>query len=206
MPRHNNAIQRQHLRKHPRPLIRTFFNQPAKKLQRLQKRQERAAQIYPRPLNNLKPIVHKPTQRYSSQIRLGKGFTLEEIKAVGLNKLFARSIGINVDTRRTNKSNESLQRNIQRLKEYLDKLVLLPRKEGEPKKGGYGKLNDVAETTTTVQNTDRVILPIKQKSFCTKSKKITKEMNSFNPREKLGLEKMLHKKQNKAGSKKEEEN
>lgn len=85
-------------------------------------------------------------------------------------------------------------------------MVLLPRKEGEPKKGGYGKLNDVAETTTTVQNTDRVILPIKQKSFCTKSKKITKEMNSFNPREKLGLEKMLHKKQNKAGSKKEEEN
>lgn len=150
MPRHNNAIQRPHLRKHPRPLIRTFFNQPAKKLQRLQKRQEKAASIFPRPLNHLKPIVHKPTQRYSSQIRLGKGFTLEEIKAVGLNKLFARSIGIDVDTRRTNKSNESLQRNIQRLKEYLDKLVILPRKVSEPKKGGYGKLNDFTESPVAI--------------------------------------------------------
>ena len=83
---------------------------------------------------------------------------------------------------------------------------MLPKKEGEPKKGGYGKLNDITETTTTVQNTDRVILPIKKRSFCTKSKKITKEMNSFNPREKLGLEKMLHKKHNKLGAKKEEEN
>ena len=206
MPRHNVAIQRPQFRKHPRPLIRTFFNQPAQKFKRLQKRQERARQIYPRPLNNLKPIVHKPTQRYSSQIRLGRGFSLQEIKAVGLNKLFARSIGINVDTRRTNKSNESLQKNIQRLKEYLDKLVLLPRKEGESKKAGYGKLADVKESVTVVQNTDRVILPIKKRIITEKSKKITKEMNKFNPKEKLGLEKMLKKKSNKQGAKKEEEN
>lgn len=206
MPRHNNAIQRPHLRKHPRPLIRTFFNQPAKKLQRLQKRQQRAAEIYPRPLNKLKPIVHKPTQRYSSQVRLGRGFTLEEIKAVGLSKLFARSVGINVDTRRTNKSNESLQKNIQRLKEYLDKLVLLPRKTGNPKKGGYLKLNEELNSVTVVQNTDRVILPLKKKRFSEKSKKITKDMTHFNPKEKLGLEKMLKKKHNKKGAKKEEEN
>lgn len=193
MPRHNNAIQRPHLRKHPRPLIRTFFNQPAQKLKRLQKRQQKAAQSYPRPLNKLKPIVHKPTQRYSSQVRLGKGFTLEEIKAVGLNKHFARSVGINVDTRRTNKSNESLQKNILRLKEYISKLVLLPRKEGEPKKGGYGKLNDTVESVTVVQNQDRVILPIKKSQFAQKSKKITKEMNQFNPKAKLGLDKMLKK-------------
>ena len=131
---------------------------------------------------------------------------MQEIKAVGLNKHFARSIGIDVDTRRTNKSNESLQRNIQRLKEYLDKLVLLPKKEGEPKKGGYGKLNDCVESVTTVQNTDRVILPLKKGPVAQKSKKISKEMNAFNPREKLGLEKMLHKKHNRTATKKEEEN
>jgi large subunit ribosomal protein L13e len=125
---------------------------------------------------------------------------------VGLNKHFARSVGITVDTRRTNKSNESLQKNILRLKEYLGKLVLLPRKEGQPKKGGYGKLNDFVESTTVVQNQDRVVLPLKKAHCAQKSKKITKEMNQFNPKAKLGLEKMLKKQHNKKSALKEEEN
>jgi large subunit ribosomal protein L13e len=40
---------------------------------------------------------------------------------------FARTIGISVDPRRQNKSIEARQENIQRVKEYMSKLVLFPR-------------------------------------------------------------------------------
>lgn len=53
----------------------------------------------------------------------------------GINKRFARTIGISVDPRRRNKSTESLQANVQRLKEYRSKLILFPRKPSAPKKG-----------------------------------------------------------------------
>ena len=111
MPKHNNAIQRPHMRKDWASMVRTFFNQPAQKKRRLQKRREKATQVYPRPLKSLRPIVNKPTQRYSGQQRLGRGFTLAELAVVKLNPRFAKTIGISVDTRRTNKSNELLQLN-----------------------------------------------------------------------------------------------
>lgn len=197
MPKHNNAIQRPHLRKHIRPLIRTFFDQAGQKKRRLQKRQQKASAIFPRPLSKLRPLVHKPTQRYSAQIRQGRGFTLEELKAVGLNKRYARTIGITVDTRRTNKSNESLQRNIQRLKEYVDKLIVLPKGQ-KVLKGGYGRLADSTETVDKcVQNTEKTVLPINVDCIAQKTKKITKEMNQFRPKGRLALEKMLKKQSNK---------
>lgn len=40
-----------------------------------------------------------------------------------------------MDPRRRNKSTESLQANVQRLKEYRSKLILFPRKPSAPKKG-----------------------------------------------------------------------
>lgn len=40
-----------------------------------------------------------------------------------------------MDHRRRNKSLESLQANVQRLKEYRSKLILFPRKMNKPKKG-----------------------------------------------------------------------
>lgn len=48
------------------------------------------------------------------------------LQGAGLNAGFARSIGISVDHRRRNKSVESLQQNVQRLKEYRSKLILFP--------------------------------------------------------------------------------
>lgn len=74
-------------------------------------------------------MVHCPTFRYHTKVRAGKGFTLAELKASGLNKRFARTIGIAVDPRRRNKSVESLQTNAQRLKEYKSKLILFPLNE-----------------------------------------------------------------------------
>ena len=57
------------------------------------------------------------------------------MQAAGLNKRVARTIGIAVDYRRRNKSVESLQQNVQRIKEYRAKMILFPRKLSAPKKG-----------------------------------------------------------------------
>merc|ERR1711981_1203674 len=56
----------------------------------------------------------------------------------------AKQIGICVDTRRRNKSQENLQRNVQRLKAYRQKLVII-------KKG---------QTCDVAQNTDRKVMPV----------------------------------------------
>merc|ERR1712098_789719 len=60
---------------------------------------------------------------------------LDELKAAGINKKGARTVGISVDFRRRNMSMESMQENVQRLKEYQSKLIVFPRKEGQAKKG-----------------------------------------------------------------------
>jgi len=90
-------------------------------------RVKRAKKLFPRPVNKLKPAVHCCTVRYNSRLRLGRGFTLDELRAAGIHKREAPTIGIAVDYRRRNHSEESLNRNVQRLKEYKSKLVLFPR-------------------------------------------------------------------------------
>ena len=47
----------------------------------------------------------------------------------------AQTIGISVDHRRKNRSLESLQKNVQRLKEYNSKLILFPINGKKPRKG-----------------------------------------------------------------------
>ena len=190
MPKHNNALQRPHLRKDWRRHVKTWFNQPARKNRRLQKRREKAARIYPKPLHKLRPIVHKPTARYSGQTRVGRGFTLEELKAANILPQFAKSIGIAVDERRSNKSVELLQMNTNRLKAYVEKLVLLPRKEGKPKKGIKGTLNDATKVDNQVQNTHKDVLPLPEGRKNQKPVKITKEMNDFRAHSQIRLERM----------------
>ena len=75
--------------------------------------------MFPRPLEKLRPIVHCQTVRYNRKLRQGRGFTLEEIKGANLGVAFAQSIGIAVDHRRRNKSQEELELNTRRLKAYL---------------------------------------------------------------------------------------
>ena len=56
-------------------------------------------------------------------------------QAAGIYKKQALTIGIAVDHRRRNRSMESLQQNVQRLKEYKSKLILFPKKQSKPAKG-----------------------------------------------------------------------
>lgn len=143
MVKHNNVIPNVHLRKHWQTNVRVWFNQAARKKARLQARRAKAAAIAPRPLDKLRPVVHCTTIRYNHRTRNGRGFTLQEIKAAGLGVKFARSIGISVDHRRKNRSQESLDLNKKRLAKYVETLVLFPRNEKAPvTKAKSGILND----------------------------------------------------------------
>ncbi|CAN1271510.1 60S ribosomal protein L13-1 [Linum perenne] len=92
-------------------------------------RQTKAVKIFPRPIAGpLRPVVHGQTRRYNMKLKAGRGFTLEELKAAGIPKKLAPTIGIAVDHRRKNRSLEGLQVNAQRLKTYKAKLVIFPRR------------------------------------------------------------------------------
>ena len=49
---------------------------------------------------NFEPFSDSFASEYNVKQRAGRGFTLEEVKAAGLSKKFARTIGIAVDHRR----------------------------------------------------------------------------------------------------------
>merc|ERR1712222_216522 len=131
----NNIVPNQHFHKDWQNYVKTWFNQPARKIRRRQDRVAKAAKVAPRPIGKLRPVVSCPTYKYNIKQRAGRGFTLEEIKAAGLSKKFARTIGIAVDHRRRNKSVESLQLNTQRLKEFKSKMILFPINAKKPRKG-----------------------------------------------------------------------
>lgn len=125
--------------------MKTFFDQPAKKKKRYLRRKEKAARLAPRPADFLRPAVSCMSIRYNMKIRKGRGFTSAELKAVGLSSRTARTIGISVDLRRKNKSEESFDRNVARLKEYMSKVVILSKNEITKRKGdaSYGLENSV---------------------------------------------------------------
>merc|ERR1711904_207968 len=181
MPKHNNALHNVHLRKHWQKWVRTNYNQPMRKLRRLKVRKAKAERVFPRPIDALRPVVRACTRRYNRRVRSGKGFTLEELANAKISPKFARTIGIAVDHRRTNRSTESLQLNVARLKAYREKLVLLPRRANKPKKGTAGKLNDTpnVEAANQEQRNFNSVLPVVQPKKREKGKKISSEMKSL---------------------------
>merc|ERR1712070_146608 len=112
---------------------------------------------------------------YNTRVRAGRGFTLDELKAAKINKKVAATIGIAVDHRRTNKSEEGLQANVQRLKLYKSKLVIFPRGTKQ-KKGDSSK----AACQAVAQVTAKMTLPIEQPTFRNKARKITKAETEAN--------------------------
>ena len=135
MVKHNNIIPNVHLRKHWQGRVHTHHDQPALKKKRYERRVAKATRMFPRPIQKLRPIVSSMTRRYAGKVRYGRGFTLQELKAVKLSARFARTVGISVDHRRTNTSEEQLQLNVDRLNTYKSKLILWPRVADKPKKG-----------------------------------------------------------------------
>ena len=158
MPKHNNAIPRNHFHKHWNPEssqkghIKTFFQQAKQKKARRVRRAAKAKAVFPRPVQALRPQVQCCTQRFNMKVRSGKGFTLDECKAAGVSPKFARTVGVAVDQRRKNHSEESLTVNSNRLKEYISKLVLYPLAGG--KKSSITTVKpDASKIASVQQNT-----------------------------------------------------
>ena len=101
-------------------------------------------------------------------------FSLEELKVAGIHKKVAQNTGISIDWRKRNKSTESLQGNVQRLKEYNSKLILFPRKPLAPKKGD----SSVEELILAIQLTGPV-MPIQNVYKKEKALVITEEEKNF---------------------------
>merc|ERR1739849_20733 len=155
--------------------VKTWFNQPARKIRRRQNRIAKAAKVAPRPIGKLRPVVSCPTYKYNLKQRAGRGFTLEEIKAAGLSKKFARTWGIAVDHRRRNKSVESLQLNTQRLKEFKSKMILFPINAKKPRKGDA----TADEMSKAVQLAGPKVMAPKAVTKSPRAMAITADMQAF---------------------------
>ena len=110
MVRHNNIIPNQHFHKDWDKRVKTWFNQPAQKVRR-DKRKLKAAEAAPAPVSGaLRPVVRCPTRKYNTKVKLG-GFSLPSLRLQDQPKT-AATIGISVDHRRTNKSEEAMNINV----------------------------------------------------------------------------------------------
>ena len=174
-PKRNNMIPNGHFHKDWQRRVKSWFNQPARKYRRRISRLKKAQAVAPRPVQGLlRPVVRCPSVRYNKKLRLGRGFTIEELNAAGIGKKFARTIGVSVDHRRQNKSVESLQQNVQRLKEYKSRLILFPKKLSKPRKG-----DSSAEELKIAAQLRGTIMPIKVKQPKDKARAITEEEKKF---------------------------
>lgn len=113
----------------------------------------------------MRPAVRGQTNKYNRKIKLGRGFTLRELRTAGITStLYARSIGIAIDTRRKDTSQETLNTNVNRLKDYLNRIILYPRG------GAYDKKAIIKEATkerlsapeAKFQNTTKTVIPLPQ--------------------------------------------
>merc|ERR550532_289854 len=166
--KHNQQLCNAHFRKDWKKHIQTWFDQPANKQRRRNNRIAKAKKVAPRPVNLLRPAVRCPTVKYNMRVRAGRGFTLAELKKAKISVKFARGLGVAVDRRRTNRSEESFQANVQRLKLYKSKLVVFPRKT--TRKRGDSSAEKCADA---VQVLTKMTLPIEQDGGRIKARKIT---------------------------------
>ncbi|KAH9004132.1 60S ribosomal protein L13 [Lactarius hatsudake] len=169
----NNVLHANHFRKDWQRHVRTWFDQPGRKLRRRNARKAKTAALGVRPLTLLRPAVRGQTVRYNTKLRVGRGFTLGELKEAGVSRKTALGLGIVVDHRRRNLSVEGKAINVERLKAYKERLVVFPRKTGKPKKSDSSP-EDLTTPTT------RQTLPLPPPFVPEQPRKISQEERAFN--------------------------
>ncbi|KAJ8459426.1 hypothetical protein OPV22_032352 [Ensete ventricosum] len=127
--------------------------------------------------------THCSTEESCEKFPMQGFFTLEELKAAGIQKKLAPSIGIVVDHRRKNRSLEGLQANVQRLKTFKAKLVIFPRRACKVKAG-----NSAPEELATATQVQGPYMPIAHEKPLVELVKVTDEMKSFKAYATLGVE------------------
>ncbi|KAK6141899.1 hypothetical protein DH2020_024361 [Rehmannia glutinosa] len=163
---------------------RTLEIAPARKTRRRVARQKKVVKIFPRPTAGpFRSIVPRKTLKYNMKVRAGRRFSLEELKAAGIPKKLAPTIGISVDHRRRNHSLEGFQTNVQRLKTYKANVVVFPRRAHEFKAG-----DSTPEELATATQVVGPYLPIVREKPTVELVKVTGEMKSFKAYDNLRLE------------------
>jgi large subunit ribosomal protein L13e len=180
MVRHNNMIHNVHLKFDWQNKVKTWYNQPGRKHRRRVLRQKKAALKNPNPIYKLRPVVRGQTNKYNTKIKLGKGFTVKELKEAGIRGLsYARSLGIAVDLRRKDTSKETLDLNAGRIKEYLSRMILYPRKENKPEKKPQvpeASADKLKSPEATIQNTLKGVIELPKKDVAYSFETITEDM------------------------------
>jgi len=188
MVKHNNVIPNGHFKKKWQFRVKTWFNQPARKLRRRNARAEKARAVFPRPAAGpLRPIVRGQTIKYNSKQKLGRGFSLEELKEAGIPRKLAPTIGIAVDHRRKNRSLESLQENVNRLKAYKSNLLIFPRHRNVKKPKAMDASPEEAKTAVQAEG---VLLPITKAAHVVEKIAITADLKAAPAYSKLRIERM----------------
>ena len=182
MVRHNNVVPNVHLKKDWQEKVKTWFNQPGRKHRRRVQRQLKAKRLAPNPTHKLRPVVRGQTNKYNNKVRLGRGFTVEELKKGGINSVdVARSLGIAIDFRRKDTSNETLTTNSNRIRTYIGKMILYPRKKAD-KKPPFKEATEeqLKAPEAKEQNTTKYIIPLPKEELVFSFGPITKEMKETN--------------------------
>jgi large subunit ribosomal protein L13e len=164
--------------------VKTWYNQPGRKKRRRLLRRNKARLVAPNPTHKLRPVVRGQTNKYNTKIKLGRGFTEKELKEAGIKGLaYARSLGIAVDLRRKDTSKETLDLNAGRIKEYLSRMILFPRKEGKTEKKPQvpeATGDKLKSAEATVQNTLKGVIELPKKEIGYSFAPITDEMKKKN--------------------------
>ena len=184
MVRHNNMIHNVHLKFDWQNKVKTWYNQPGRKHRRRVLRQKKAKLIAPNPTHKLRPVVRGQTNKYNTKIKLGRGFTPKELKEAGIKGLsYARSLGIAIDLRRKDTSKETLDLNSNRIKEYISRMILYPRKEQKPEKKPQVKeatAEKLKSPEAKVQNIIKGVIELPKKEIGYSFEPITEEMKKKN--------------------------
>ena len=184
MVRHNNMLHNVHLKFDWADKVKTWYNQPGRKHRRRVLRKRKANLQAPNPTHKLRPIVRGQTNKYNTKIKLGRGFTVKELKEAGIRGLsYARSLGIAIDLRRKDTSKETLDLNAGRIKEYLSRMILYPRKENKPEKKPQvpeATADKLKSAQAGVQNTLKGVIELPKKEVGYSFEAITDEMKKKN--------------------------
>ena len=184
MVRHNNMLHNVHLKFDWADKVKTWYNQPGRKHRRRVLRKRKANLQAPNPTHKLRPIVRGQTNKYNTKIKLGRCFTVKELKEAGIRGLsYARSLGIAIDLRRKDTSKETLDLNAGRIKEYLSRMILYPRKENKPEKKPQvpeATADKLKSAEAGVQNTLKGVIELPKKEVGYSFEAITDEMKKKN--------------------------
>ena len=131
------------------------------------------------------------SRKYNRRTRLGRGFTKAELKAAGVSVDRARAVGIAVDGRRKQHSEESLDRNVARVKAFVAGMVVFPLRKGRAKNGD----SSAADLVRASQHEGRIMPVVTKAKFApqTEMMVITDEMRAFDARATLHAERMTEK-------------